>query len=537
MASRSRSSSLLGFDSDGEPVLAPPKQSDKGLRSRDKSGELPVFDTPLRNFGETLRTLRPRPRRNTDPNDITVIAAKRRAAAKRDLLDEKRRLPSVGGTESIGARSLEWDNSGQVLQRETSPSRLWSVSTNFDVPVSPLRSEMSDTANLGSEGGNATTPNGESSPPASINAPSGAGSFAPIPSDGGSAADTTLETVVNGGVAPSERPPATGHPSGSGPLPLTGQPSAVPPPPKGTLCGESATEIWTALIWKTLKEADDLILPWKGKRAGLVTTGTLRDRAENVLSTLRDGQDHCDEDLQARVVSYRSQIAQICVDLEQHNLESDSDSDARSRASSRCHSPPPTTLDFDRRTVKYLLSLISEDNLPDVALGSSVDNETLKELYDVKAKEMLSLIKDCRDATRKYSTCHGADPKLIDRSLAQCEAAYEWTRQVTDRFRGHQLHLSGNMLAKDVNFKQFDPKGQVSIYEFLSQYEEWARGYISDESKAHLLFTKYLPKSLTDAYDELKQRKHNYDAMKNWLVDNFGVVSAVARPTSKRSKL
>jgi hypothetical protein len=58
------------------------------------------------------------------------------------------------------------------------------------------------------------------------------------------------------------------------------------------------------------------------------------------------------------------------------------------------------------------------------------------------------------------------------------------------------------------------------------RFEEWARGYISYDAKAHLLFSKYLPKSLTEGFEELKSRKHNYEAMKSWLIEKCGKLKA-----------
>jgi hypothetical protein len=84
------------------------------------------------------------------------------------------------------------------------------------------------------------------------------------------------------------------------------------------------------------------------------------------------------------------------------------------------------------------------------------------------------------------------------------------------------------MTSKEVTFKKFDPKGSISIYQFLSSYEDWCHGYIFDSQKPRLLFTKYLHPSLTTSYKELKARRHDYGQMKTWLNDNFSSVKAVA---------
>ena len=73
----------------------------------------------------------------------------------------------------------------------------------------------------------------------------------------------------------------------------------------------------------------------------------------------------------------------------------------------------------------------------------------------------------------------------------------------------------------------FDPNGDVSVYEFFMRFEEWAKGYLSSEAKANLLFTKYLPKSLTESYEELRSRKRDYNAMRVWLTDQFGMIKRV----------
>ena len=186
--------------------------------------------------------------------------------------------------------------------------------------------------------------------------------------------------------------------------------------------------------------------------------------------------------------------------------------------------------------MEYLLELISDDRLQDVEPGSAIDDEMLKYLHDVGVREVKSSIKECRDATGKYASLHGACQSLISQAHLQCKRAYEWTLQVISRFRSSQLHLEGNLPAKEVSFKQFDPSGKVSVHEFLTLYEEWARGYISDAAKARLLFSKYLSPMINEGFEEIKLRKHDYNSMKTWLIDNFGSVKGVADTQLKAIK-
>jgi hypothetical protein len=177
--------------------------------------------------------------------------------------------------------------------------------------------------------------------------------------------------------------------------------------------------------------------------------------------------------------------------------------------------------------VEYLLSLIRDDQLEDIAPGRDVDPELLKELHDVRIPEVKAAIRDCRDATGKYAARRGCNTDLVMRSQMTCINANEWTRQVVARYRGDQFHLGGNTPSRDATFGVFDPHGDVSVYEFFMRYEDWSKGYLSSEAKAHLLFSKYLPKALTESYEELKDRRKDYEAMKEWLFDQFGMIKRV----------
>ena len=48
-----------------------------------------------------------------------------------------------------------------------------------------------------------------------------------------------------------------------------------------------------------------------------------------------------------------------------------------------------------------------------------------------------------------------------------------------------------------------------------------------------MLFTKYLLKSLTEGYEELRTRKGSYIAMKHWLIDQYGMIKGVCDSTLK----
>ena len=203
---------------------------------------------------------------------------------------------------------------------------------------------------------------------------------------------------------------------------------------------------------------------------------------------------------------------------------SNSGSRDRRRAYDRSHSPLSTALELERQNVLFLLGLIREESLEDVRPAVLLDPDVLKELHDVRIPEVKSAIRDCRDAAGKYAARRGCDARLVRQAQAACENAYEWTRRVLARYRGDQYHLGGNTPSRKVTFTMFDPHGDVSVYEFFMRFEEWSTGYLSAEAKADLLFSEYLPKSLTDSYEELKVRRRDYHAMRAWLIDQYGMI-------------
>ena len=199
----------------------------------------------------------------------------------------------------------------------------------------------------------------------------------------------------------------------------------------------------------------------------------------------------------------------------------------RRREYDRSHSPPATALELERENVLFLLGLVREDTLEDVGPKAQLTSEVLKELHDVRIPEVKSAIRDCRDATSKYAARRGCDARLVRQARAAWENAHEWTRRVIARYRGDQYHLGGNTPSRKVTFTVFDPHGDVSVYEFFMRFEEWSQGYLSAEAKADLLYTEYLPKSLTDSYEELKVRRRDYHAMRAWLIDQYGMIKRV----------
>jgi len=425
----------------------------------------------------------------------SLISRRNRTTPYPSLPDLRRNLANLNTSDDPASSvSLDWDGSTISLLDATTRTRLWSNTAHLDVPTpSPGIVLGTDDLVLGLDtvaGSNNTT-----------------------------VVNPTMEEQASS-AAPSED------------LNVAGGENGDPDPPH-------PQAMWTDRITLAMMDIDDLILPYRGKNVRPAVATEIRTNAATFGGLLRQGYPHCNPELQQRITDYRRQLAEVCVGLEELCFQADREA-AREIASSLSRSPsarsspiprdpdPPTAVDFDQRSVTFLMNLISDDNLPDVGQGIDVDVDTLKELYDVKVPEVLHTIKDLREAAGKYASRHECDAALLREAQEQSQHAYEWTRQVTSRYRSMQLHLDGSIPAREPTFTPFNPSGDVSIYEFFTQYEEWARGYISDSAKAHLLFTKYLPSSLTENYEELQAQRKDYEAMKRWMIDQFGMLKGVA---------
>ena len=93
------------------------------------------------------------------------------------------------------------------------------------------------------------------------------------------------------------------------------------------------------------------------------------------------------------------------------------------RERERESSPPPASLDFARRSVEFLLSLITDDQLPDVAPGSPMDANELRNVHDIKLQEVTRVVKELREATYGYSKMQTCNFNLILRAQRQGEVA------------------------------------------------------------------------------------------------------------------
>jgi hypothetical protein len=300
-------------------------------------------------------------------------------------------------------------------------------------------------------------------------------------------------------------------------LPLGPNSLSIPPNESDQ---EGDNRRWISLAHCTIARAKALVLPYKGKRLPTNVAAAIQQRAGKILDDLLDISKRVSSPLKEEVLQCVGEVATVTADL--FNPD-DGECVSRSRTASPIRSPSRSSestasaLLFRKTRIDYLLERIKEECLTDVRPGGSTPTspEMLRTIFDTQVPSVRNIVKECMDRTAKYAALPGADLELIDTAQTQCQNAEKWCDQVVSSYRSAQLHLEGNVASKEVTFKKFDPKGSVSVYEFLSRFEEWCSGYISDTSKPRLLYTKYLHPSLTTSYEELEAKKHDYQAMKH----------------------
>jgi hypothetical protein len=106
--------------------------------------------------------------------------------------------------------------------------------------------------------------------------------------------------------------------------------------------------------------------------------------------------------------------------------------------------------------------------------------------------------------------------------------ALKWINQVEKRLQTEQIYLDQKQPERKVDFVPFASGTAVSIYEFFMTFEAWARGRLSKDTMANVLYTEYLDKTITHRNKELEEIKLSYHSMKAWLLRMYGRPDTVA---------
>ena len=188
----------------------------------------------------------------------------------------------------------------------------------------------------------------------------------------------------------------------------------------------------------------------------------------------------------------------------------------------------PDTLELIRRDVEFFMSKLSDNQMPDIGVGSEVSNSDLRDLHDIRLSQITKATDDCRKALKLYTSNASYDRDFARDAQERCEDASTWSSDLVARYHRQKLHLDKNVRQREITFAPFKPGGEVSIYQFLNRFEAWADGYLSEEAKADQLFNKYLDKTITDSYTEINLLRDDFEDMKLWLIKKYGSVVPIA---------
>jgi hypothetical protein len=135
-------------------------------------------------------------------------------------------------------------------------------------------------------------------------------------SESSSIATTIVPLSQGAKPSQSERPESDGNnPEGSGNLP-------------------GATE-WAAQVDRAFLDADDLVLPYQGKKVLASRADSIRSTSDELTKILRDGFPHCDPARQVKIVEYHRNIVEVCVELEEISFSSEVDTQQSPAAASK----------------------------------------------------------------------------------------------------------------------------------------------------------------------------------------------------------
>jgi hypothetical protein len=223
-----------------------------------------------------------------------------------------------------------------------------------------------------------------------------------------------------------------------------------------------------------------------------------------------------DDGVLIALVNARRELLQVIT--ESDNFEYANGTRAAAAPPAQSSPPPPSQPAREPETgLQYMLAMRQLDceigrlrspRLIDVAPGADVKPDILKDLLKVDVPDVRKSVDRARDALKTLTAVATiADAgKLLDAQDAN-EQAISWIAMVEERCKGEQLHLDVKQEPREVDFVPFRPGNGVSIYEFFHKFENLARGQMSQDHKANVLYNRHLHPSVTDEIRNSKTLK------------------------------
>ena len=178
--------------------------------------------------------------------------------------------------------------------------------------------------------------------------------------------------------------------------------------------------------------------------------------------------------------------------------------------------------------IKFEMDRLTEDTLCDVSTGANVQADKLRDIARTTVPDVRKTVDRLRDGIKNHANCDEPEVATLVRAQQRCEAALQWITQVEKRMQVEQIYLDQKQPDRKVDFEPFASGQAVSIYEFFQKFEAWARGRLSMDTMANVLYTKHLDKTITHGNKELEEIKLSYSSMKAWLFRMYGRPDTVA---------
>jgi CRISPR/Cas system CSM-associated protein Csm2 small subunit len=181
-----------------------------------------------------------------------------------------------------------------------------------------------------------------------------------------------------------------------------------------------------------------------------------------------------------------------------------------------------------RAQIKFETGQLCDETLLDVTPTAKLQANKLRDIARVTVPDVRKTVDRLRGAMKNYANCRNCDVTMLVAAQDKCETALKWINQVEKRLQTEQIYLDQKQPERKVDFVAFASGTAVSIYEFFMKFEAWARGRLSKDTMANVLYSEYLDKTITHGNKELEEIKLSYHSMKAWLLRMYGRPDTVA---------
>ena len=126
-----------------------------------------------------------------------------------------------------------------------------------------------------------------------------------------------------------------------------------------------------------------------------------------------------------------------------------------------------------------------------------------------------------------YAALNSHDVKFVEDVMDCCKLASRWILEFHSQQRENRFHLEGIVKSSELEHEIFKAGEEISVYQFLSQYEKYACEHLTTSSVAIQLIRKHLDPSIRKDFPEIEKMEGSYSDLKAWLIMRFGDVKTI----------